>query len=232
MFATPEEAEHAFYEALEQADSIRLMPTLKLFKIGVQLDLTGKEEKTSRSQPVYSEKDRLNADRRVSERDREVIRVLQQDLPIVSRPFAQWGQSLGMSEDDLLQYAQDFIRKGQMRRFAAVLYHRKAGFRANGMGVWAVPENRVDEVGAIMASYRAVSHCYLRPTYSDWPYSIFTMVHGQTEQDCEAVLQEIERETQVVERDVLYSTVEYKKTRLQYFTPDMEEWERKVAASL
>jgi DNA-binding Lrp family transcriptional regulator len=120
------------------------------------------------------------------------------------------------------------IERKQMRRFCAILNHRKAGFRFNGMGVWAVPEDKTDEVGPIMASFKAVSHCYLRPTYSDWPYSIFTMVHGRTLEECEDILQAIENETGIKERATLYSTKEYKKTRLQYFTPDMDEWEERI----
>ena len=116
-----------------------------------------------------------------------------------------------------------------MRRFAAVLYHRSAGFTYNGMGVWKAPDERMDEIGALMASYRGVSHCYQRPTYPDWPYNLFSMTHGRTRQECEDVLDAIAAETGLGERVVLYSTKEWKKTRLVYFSPDAEEWERRSA---
>ncbi|MDP9424634.1 MAG: Lrp/AsnC family transcriptional regulator, partial [Actinomycetota bacterium] len=117
-------------------------------------------------------------------------------------------------------------------RFSAVLYHRKAGFRANSMGVWKVPEDRVEEVGQAFAQYQAVSHCYQRPVYEDWPYALFSMVHGRSEEECESVLDAMGEETGLTERLSLYSTREYKKTRVRYFTPEMEAWERLYAGVL
>ncbi|BCU81230.1 transcriptional regulator [Polycladomyces abyssicola] len=214
---------------MAKVDVIRLMPTLRLFKIGVQLDMTGKEDQTkAKAKPAYGEEDRKQAAKTVTDFDIAVIRELQKDLPIEPRPFDRWAQNIGISTEELLQAGRDLQARKQMRRFAAVLHHRKAGFRFNGMGVWAVPEDRVDEVGPKMASFKAVSHCYLRPTYPDWPYSIFTMVHGRTMEECESILQAIEDETGITERAVLYSTKEYKKTRVSYFTPEADEWEEKV----
>ena len=112
-----------------------------------------------------------------------------------------------------------------MRRFSAVIRHRQAGFGANAMGVWPVPPERQEKFGQIAASFSAVSHCYLRPTYQDWPYSIFTMVHGQTREECEKVLAEISRTTGVTEYRALYSSQEFKKVRVKYFMGDIEAWE-------
>jgi len=114
---------------------------------------------------------------------------------------------------------------------AAVLYHREVGFRANAMGVWVVPQTRTEEVGTIMGSFRGVSHCYLRPTYPDWPYNIFTMVHGQEPKDCQAVIDAMAGATGIREYALLYSTKEYKKVRLKYFTPELEEWETRARRS-
>jgi DNA-binding Lrp family transcriptional regulator len=100
------------------------------------------------------------------------------------------------------------------------------------MGVWKVPEDDVESVGQLMAAYRGVSHCYQRPTYPDWPYNLFSMTHGRTKQECEDVLDAISGETGLTERITLYSTKEWKKTRLVYFSPDAEEWERRHAPEL
>jgi DNA-binding Lrp family transcriptional regulator len=214
---------------LAGVDVIRLMPTLKLYKIGVQLDMTGKEDATkAKAKPQYTEADRQNAVKEITDFDIAVIRQLQKDLPIVSRPFDGWAEELGVSTEELLTAGKQMIERKQMRRFSAVLNHRKAGFRFNGMGVWAVPEDKTDEIGYEMAAFKAVSHCYLRPTYPDWPYTIFTMVHGRTYEECEEILQAIENETGIKERATLYSTKEYKKTRVSYFTPEMEVWEGKI----
>jgi DNA-binding Lrp family transcriptional regulator len=113
---------------------------------------------------------------------------------------------------------------------AAILFHRRAGFSANGMGVWQVPEERVAEVGPRMAAFRGISHCYQRPTYEDWPYALFTMAHGRSKEECDAILDAIETEIECVEgRATLYSSTEFKKIRLLYFTDDFKRWEREYA---
>lgn len=218
---------------LAEVEAIRLLPTLKLYKIGVNLDMSGKQDLTkTKTDPQYREEDRRIASRVITPRDMSLIRELQKDLPLVPRPFDQWAVNAGVSVEELLEGARDFVAKKQMRRYSAVLNHRKAGYTANGMGVWVVPGNRSDEVGQRMAQFKAVSHCYLRPTYEDWPYNIFTMVHGRSVDECESILQAIEDETGITERITLYSTKEYKKTRVSYFTPEMDAWEEEVIAQL
>ncbi|WP_438444353.1 siroheme decarboxylase subunit alpha [Gorillibacterium sp. sgz5001074] len=218
---------------LAGVEAIRLLPTLKLFKIGVNLDMSGKQDLTkTKAAPQYREEDRKNASRVVTEQDIRMIRELQKDLPVTARPFDQWAVNAGVTVQALLEGAKSFVEKKQMRRYSAVLNHRKAGYTANGMGVWIVPEGRTDEVGYQMAEFKAVSHCYLRPSYEDWPYNIFTMVHGRTMDECESILQAIEDETGIHDRITLYSTKEYKKTRVSYFTPEMEVWEEQVIGDL
>lgn len=218
---------------LAGVESIRMLPTLKLFKIGVNLDMSGTQDLTkTKAAPQYREEDRNAASRDVSELDMVLIRELQKDLPVVSRPFDQWAANAGVSVEELLAGARAFVEKKQMRRYSAVLNHRRAGFTANGMGVWSVPQSRTDEVGYQMAQFKAVSHCYLRPVYEDWPYNIFTMVHGRSVEECEQILQAIEDETGIKDRITLYSTKEYKKTRVSYFTPEMDAWEDEVIREL
>ena len=114
-----------------------------------------------------------------------------------------------------------------LRRVAAILYHRRAGFSANGMGVWKVPEGEIMETGRRMASFRGISHCYQRPTYEDWPYSVFTMAHGRSKEECDAILDSIAEECGMgpEDRATLYSSTEYKKIRLRYFTDDYARWD-------
>lgn len=205
----------------------RLMPTLKLFKIGVKLDIEGSEDVTAQSKyEGFSEKHRA-VKHPVTGDDIRLIRLLQLDLPLVERPFDALAERDGVTAEELLAGARRFVERNQMRRFAAVLHHRRAGYISNAMGVWAVPPERVEEVGPEMANFNAVSHCYLRPTYEDWPYNLFTMVHGRKKADCEAVLRAIEEKTGIREREALYSTREYKKVRVPYFTPEYEAWEAK-----
>ena len=93
------------------------------------------------------------------------------------------------------------------------------------MGVWKVPAEDIPTIGPQMAAFRGISHCYQRPTYEDWPYSVFTMAHGRSKEECDAILDQIAEETGIHDRATLYSSTEYKKIRLRYFTPDYAEWE-------
>jgi siroheme decarboxylase len=213
------------------AEKTRILPTLKLFKIGVTLDMN-KGATAKKEAPQYGESDRESADKNISEDDKAAIRALQEDVPLTPRPFDLWGRQVGLSYEELLERAYDLRDRKIMRRFSAVLYHRKAGFRANAMGVWSVPDERIDEVGNAFAHYQSVSHCYQRPTYEDWPYSVFSMVHGRSVEECENVLKAMAEETGLTDYTSLYSTREYKKTRVRYFTHEMEAWERLYAGIL
>jgi DNA-binding Lrp family transcriptional regulator len=126
-------------------------------------------------------------------------------------------ERLGITQQELFALAGSFRERGIMRRFSAVLHHRRAGFKANAMAVWKVPPERSEEVGKVMASSRWVTHCYERPTYPDFPYSHYTMIHATSEQQCEEVAADISEATGISDYKLLYSTREYKKTRVKYF---------------
>jgi siroheme decarboxylase len=213
---------------LADVESIRLLPALRFFKIGVDLDMKGGRDpaaKKARRAPVAPAPppEELTAD------DIAAIRALQGDLRTVAEPFAGPAGRAGLTVAELLDRAHGFQETGQMRRFAAVLYHRSAGFVYNGMGVWKVPDERVDDIGQAMAAFRGVSHCYQRPTYPDWPYSVFTMAHGRSKEECDAILDSIAERTGIGERATLYSSTEYKKVRMLYFTEDFARWEQEHA---
>jgi len=199
----------------EGVSTARVMYTLRLYKIGVNLDMMGKRDAAAKSDPTGHEEGQL--ERALTEQDIRGIRALQKDLPVDEHPFALLAAEQGLPEAQLLELAETFLKNREMRRYAAVLHHRTAGFRANGMGVWIVPEDRVDEIGLQMARFAAVSHCYRRPVYPDWPYNVFTMIHGKKVSDCEATAKAISEETGIRDYTMLYSTKEYKKTRVQYF---------------
>jgi DNA-binding Lrp family transcriptional regulator len=209
------------------AESIRQLPTLKLFKIRMDLEMEGGTDALAQTVEVAppAETERQPYD----ERDIAVIKALQGDMPIVSEPYAAAAEQLGMAQEDLLAHLEQMQERRLLRRVAAILFHRRAGFSANGMGVWKVPDDRVMELGPRMAAFRGISHCYQRPTYKDWPYSIFTMAHGRSKDECDAILDSIADLTGVDERATLYSSTEFKKIRLLYFTEDYRDWERKHA---
>jgi DNA-binding Lrp family transcriptional regulator len=209
------------------AESIRQLPTLKLFKIRMDLEMEGGTDALARAaeavEPAETEPQPYD------ERDVAVIRALQGDMPVIEEPYVPAAAELGIPQDEFLAHLQQMQERKLLRRVAAILYHRRAGFSANGMGVWKVPDERVMELGPRMAAFRGISHCYQRPIYEDWPYSIFTMAHGRSKQECDAILSSIAEHTGITDRATLYSSTEFKKIRLLYFTEEYRDWERKHA---
>jgi DNA-binding Lrp family transcriptional regulator len=209
------------------AASIRQLPTLKLFKIRMDLEMEGGTEalKTAGEAVDPVELDPIA----LSDDDIAVIRAAQGPMEVRSDAYAPAAERLGASVDEVLARLQSLRERGALRRVAAILYHRRAGFSANGMGVWAVPEGQVLETGRRMAAFRGISHCYQRPTYDDWPYSLFTMAHGRSKEECDAILDSIAAETGIEQRATLYSSTEFKKVRMLYFTDDFKRWEEEHA---
>ena len=209
------------------AESVRQLPTLKLFKIRMDLEMEGDTAALAQAAEV---KEPVELERQpYDELDIAVIRALQGDMPVTAEPYAQAAAALGMPQERLLDHLAGMQERGLLRRVAAILYHRRAGFSANGMGVWQVPDEQILDIGRRMAAVRGVSHCYQRPTYADWPYSVFTMAHGRSKDECDAVLDSIAQQTGISERATLYSSTEFKKIRLLYFTDEFKAWERSHA---
>jgi DNA-binding Lrp family transcriptional regulator len=216
-------------QELTGATSIRQLPTLKLFKIRMELEMDGDTKSLSTEGVAQKPVDLEGV--AYDERDKDIIRATQGDLPVVSEPYAAAAAQLGMTVAELLEHLAGMKQRGILRRVAAILYHRRAGFSANGMGVWKVPDDKIAELGPRMASFRGISHCYQRPTYEDWPYSVFTMAHGRSKEECDAILDAIAEEFDISERATLYSSTEFKKIRLLYFTDDFKNWEREHGAA-
>ncbi len=209
------------------ADSVRQLPTLKLFKIRMDLEMEGSTEDLAKA--VQAMPPAETEPQPYDEFDVEVIRATQGDMPVVPEPYAPAAAKLGITQERLLAHLQQMQQRRLLRRVAAILFHRRAGFSANGMGVWKVPEERIMELGPRMAAFRGISHCYQRPTYADWPYSVFTMAHGRSKEECDAILDSIATDTGITERATLYSSTEFKKIRLLYFTGEFRDWERQHA---
>jgi DNA-binding Lrp family transcriptional regulator len=209
------------------ARSIRQLPTLKLFKIRMDLEMeAGTDALAAAGEAVDPvELDPID----LSDEDVATIRGTQGPMAVRPDAYAPAAERLGVSQGEVLRRLGSLRERGGLRRVAAILYHRRAGFSANGMGVWAVPEQEVLETGKRMAAFRGISHCYQRPTYPDWPYSVFTMAHGRSKDECDAILDSIAAATGISERATLYSSTEFKKVRMLYFTGDFARWEEEHA---
>ncbi|MEP0824204.1 MAG: Lrp/AsnC family transcriptional regulator [Nitrososphaera sp.] len=201
--------------ALDGVIKYRVLPTLKLYKIGVRLDMVNSDPE--KPKPTEEVKE-LNPEKvQITERDKEFIRELQKDLAVVPEPFKELADNLGITTGELLARAKEYEKNGIMRRFAAILRHRDAGFVANGMVVWHVPEDKIDEVGFKLAAFPQVSHCYRRPIYPDWRFNLFSMVHARTLEAAEKMAAEMSEAIGIKDYQILFSSREFKKERVKYF---------------
>ncbi len=207
---------------LTDAKDFIILPTLKMFKISVKLDTTGKKAKKEKLKKLpFKEID-------LSPKHISVIKELQKDIDIVEEPFKEAIDRLNISTEEFFDIAQELKDSGVMRRFATILNHRKAGFGANAMSVWVAPEDKAEEIGKEIANFSAVSHCYLRPSYPNWRYNLFAMVHAKTQEECDSLIDEMAKESGLKEYGKLYSTVEFKKQRIVYFDSAFEKWEKEA----
>ena len=153
----------------------------------------------------------------ISQQDKAVIRVLQDEFPLVEEPYKELAAKVGMSETEFLERVRRLTEEKKIRKMGAVLRHREVGFSANVLCVWEVPEERLDEIAMYMSRHPAVSHCYDRTTAEGWPYNLYTMIHAHSREECERIAEELEQATGISDRLMLYSKKEWKKTSMKYF---------------
>ncbi len=196
-----------------QAEVFFTLPAVRLFKLRTHFSLGGDKQPQSigdSNLKAYAQKAKLSAV------DRMIINELQQDLALVSTPFARMSERLEMNEDDFLSQSQSLITRGIIRRYGAAINHRKAGYAANAMTCWHAPADKVEEIGTKLASLRQVSHCYERKTNPLWRYNIFAMIHSNSKVACQEIAEKVCAETGLTDYTLLLSTTEYKKTRIRY----------------
>jgi DNA-binding Lrp family transcriptional regulator len=155
--------------------------------------------------------------------EKKIIASIQEDMPITERPYLSISRKLGVSEDTLLETLQSLCERGFIRRFGATLRHQKTGFTANAMAAWQVEEERVEEVGSKLASFKQVSHCYRRNPTGDWPFNLYTMIHANDEEACRQTARDMSTETGVTTYSLLFSRKELKKTSMVYFPSDEDD---------
>ena len=209
-----------------QVSDFLVLPALRRFKIGVDFDLgtrpTVSDEDESEPMSETDMGPQSQAEPvALSPRDKDAARALQTNLPLEPRPFERLAATVSMSEGELLDAAKRFLAAGVMRRYCAVLRHRRVGYGVNAMVCWAIPAERIEEAGQRAARERAVSHCYERPSFPPrWPYNLMTMIHGRSENEVREVVQRLLADLKPDAHAVLFSHREFKKQRVRYFEPD------------
>ncbi len=194
---------------------IQQLPMLRRFKIGVRFDLG--PATAGRHEPAAQTNTPSPQPQKLTQIDRKVLIRLQDGLPITQTPYATASAELGMTESDLLERLSALLRCGVIRRIGASLAPRKLGITANAMAVWAIDEDRIDEIGRRVAAFNEVTHCYSRPPLPDWPRNLYAMIHGRSERECEAVVARIQAALDLPPPILAYSRREFKKTWSRLF---------------
>jgi DNA-binding Lrp family transcriptional regulator len=153
----------------------------------------------------------------IDDLDKKVIGLIQGDLPVEKRPFAILAEKIDITEEEFLHRIINLKKKGALRRFGATLRHQKAGYGSNAMIAWLVPDDRIDEVGKKLAQFREVTHCYQRNPQEDWPYNLFSMVHGNNREQCGDIAERMSQAVDIKDYILLFSETEFKKTSMEYF---------------
>ena len=217
------------FNVLKGIKKVRMLPTLQLFKIGVKLDMI--DDKKHEVAPTEQKKEIQNVKFVPTEEDKQFVRELQKDMEIIDEPFVKSAKNLGITEEQLFEKMKYYESIGVMRRFAAILRHRQVGFTANGMIVWRVPNEKISDVGSKLGAFPQVSHCYERPTYSDWPYNVFSMIHCKTHNEAQEMAKTIQNQIHVDDYKILFSSREFKKTRVEYFVENEFNLEETIPLS-
>lgn len=231
-------AKHASALAdLTGARKYLFLPTLRVFKIGVNFRMSSElvdqpAANGSESQNLahafcdHQREETENGSIPLSNPDKKMIRLLQEDLSVTKEPFAQMAEKAGCSEGAILQKADEFLERGVMRRFAAILRHKQAGYSHNVLTLWSVEPRKAEAVGRSLASHPSVSHCYLRLPAANWPYNLYAMLHARSSEEADAILKEMTGKADMGNFLLLQTLKEFKKCRVKYFDDGIEEWEK------
>jgi DNA-binding Lrp family transcriptional regulator len=226
--AVPPDAELSLEETVKlmaeesRVDKFAILRTVRTFKIGVKLNFRSIWDREEKELPPVREVKAIP----LSHKEKLVIRYSQEDLPLIPRPFEKVAGRAGILEEELLETLRTLKSKGVLRRFSAILYHRRAGFKANGMIVWKVQGDKLTELAEFLRGFRSVSHCYERSTSDVWEYSLFSMVHGRSKEEVEEFATGIAQRFGVEDFLILYSSREFKKRRIRLFSEEFYVWEK------
>lgn len=194
------------------AEAIFSLPAIRVFKIGAYFDM----DENSHNTTIVHQSNLLAQQVELSSTDRLIINELQRDLPLIANPFAAMARQAGMDVERFLLNCRSLQQRGVIRRFSASINHNQAGFTANAMTCWAAPSDTIDIIGQKLALLKEVSHCYERKTNPLWRYNLFAMIHCYSREACQGIADKVSRETCLSDYALLFSTKEFKKTRIKY----------------
>jgi len=194
-----------------RSDDFLILPALKVFKLNTAFDLTG--ESLPDSRPLLSLQP---GNYQLSVMDKAIVNQIQEELPLVERPFDGWAASLGLEVPALLTHLKQLKEDGVVRRFGAGLTHQAVGLTSNAMICWQVPAEQTEDMGRRLAAFHWVSHCYERLASTEWAFNLYTMIHQDTSEACRQAVAKMSLETGINHYLILFTLKEYKKTKGKY----------------
>lgn len=202
------------------AEDYLILKTEKLYKIGLSLDTSRGDEPAVNNSFTGSD---MTGRRELSQNEKKIIVLLQKDLPVEERPFLKIADEFSgdITEDEIIQTGRSLKKEGFIRRYSAVLKHRRAGFTANAMTVWRATDEKIEKAADIFRKIPAVSHLYKRTVYpGKWEYPLFAMIHGRERNEVDELIKKMADESGIKDYMALYSTKEFKKKRVAYFSKE------------
>ena len=193
------------------------LPALTVYKIRVDFRFDGQSKDASPEPAAPAKPSEPAAVVKLTEQQKQLVRLLQESLPATARPFDEVARQIGWAVEKVITQIKDWIDQGVIRRMGAVVRHHRIGFTANGMAVFQVADDVIDQVGLDLAKCPDVSHCYRRPSLPGFPYTLFAMFHGQSENAVRAAVKTEADRLGLSDYDVLFSTVQHKKVSMRYF---------------
>ena len=206
------------------ASAFLLLPIKRVFRIALILDLMEEIDGDQQEANVIIEASPPPDKKTIS-----LVRATQEDLPLVSRPFAAIGKRISLSEEEVLSWLKRGLKSGLIRRFAGLIRHTKAGFKGNVMVAWRVSTERLEEVGRGLASERGITHCYERLSYPHWPYNLYTMLHARSQEEALKLVRELAPKYGLTEYIPLVTIKELKKIRLKLFWNKEQDYFRTIS---
>jgi len=224
----PEDSLDQKISKLEEDLDIEILqlPAIKRYKLGVKLDLQDKSKMETKARAAgdkdFGQADEVREARqdiyRPDQLDKNIIALLQEDIELVARPFKLIADSYGCGEDEVIARLKQMKEVGALKRIAPLLYHRRSGYQANGMAVWDMDRAEIDSAGYRLAGFDQVSHCYHRPKYPpEWPYNLYAMTHAKSQDELEAIVEEMAEEIGNMNYQIIYSLEEFKKSSMKYY---------------
>jgi DNA-binding Lrp family transcriptional regulator len=153
----------------------------------------------------------------LDDQQKQLVQALQDGVEIEAEPFASVAERVGRPVEEVLAQIRAWTATGLVRRFGAVVAHRRVGYRANGMAVFRLPTDRVDKAGRALAERPEITHCYRRPPLPDFPYTLYAMIHGRTEDEVLSLAERLAEEFHAADHALLFSVTEFKKSPMRYF---------------